>query len=80
MKALLEYDLNDKDEKMAHLRAVKSLDMACALFDITHNMKKDCERMVENKDINVYDAIDLVFDKIYEALEKNNIKLEELID
>jgi antitoxin component of RelBE/YafQ-DinJ toxin-antitoxin module len=79
MKATLEYDLNDNVEQMAHLRAIKSLDMACVLFEITHNMKKECERMVENKDMSVYDAIDLVFNKIHETLEENNVKIDELI-
>ena len=30
-KAILEFDLNDPDDQMAHLRAVKSLDMALVL-------------------------------------------------
>jgi len=80
MKAALEFDLNDKDERMAHMRAIKSLDMACVLFEITHNMKKECERMVEDKDMSVYDAIDIVFSKIHESLEDNNIKVDELIN
>jgi len=80
MKAILEFDLNDNDEKMAHMRAIKSLDMASALFEITHNMKKECERMVEDKDMSVYDVIDLVFGNIHEILEENNIKVDELIN
>jgi len=28
MKATLEFDLNDPDDRMAHFRCVKSLDMA----------------------------------------------------
>ncbi len=39
-KGILEFDLNDADDNMAHKRAVKSLDMALALWDITHNTKK----------------------------------------
>jgi len=81
MKAILEYDLNDNDEQMAHLRAIKSLDMACVLFEITNNIKKECEREVENKaDMNAYDAMELVFEKIYASLEEHNIKVDELIN
>ncbi len=34
MKAKLEFDLEELDDVMAHLRCVKSLDMALALFNI----------------------------------------------
>ena len=39
-KATLEFDLNEPDDVLAHLRAVKSLDLALALWDIVHNTKK----------------------------------------
>ena len=33
-KAILEFDLNDSDDVMAHMRAVKSLDMASVLWEM----------------------------------------------
>ena len=39
-KGILEFDLNEPDDIMAHKRAVKASDMASALWDITHNTKK----------------------------------------
>jgi hypothetical protein len=68
---------------MAHLRAVKSLDMASALFDITRNLKKKIEHRYENIDNtnnDVFDGIDAVFDRIYEILGDNNIDIDELIN
>jgi hypothetical protein len=53
-KAKLKYDLDDFDDRMAHLRAVKSLDMAMALWDITHNTKKGLEWSMEGKEIDKY--------------------------
>jgi hypothetical protein len=79
-KARLEFDLNDHDDKMAHLRAVKSLDMAIALWDITHNTKKSLEWSMEGKELDKYDALELVFDKIYEILKEHNISVDELMD
>jgi len=78
-KAKLEYDLNDVDDSMAHKRAVKSLDMALALWDITHNTKKSLEWSMEGKDMDKYDVLETVFDKIYEILDEHNIKLDDLI-
>ena len=77
-KATLEFDLNDFDDKQAHLRAVKSFDMAGALWDITHNTKKSLEWSMDGKDIDKYDALEMVFDKIYEILDEHGIKTDEL--
>jgi hypothetical protein len=78
-EAILKYDLNDTDDAMAHKRAVKSLDMALALWDITHNTKKSLEWSMEGKEMDKYDALDMVYEKIYEILDEHNIKLDDLI-
>ena len=83
MKAKLQYDLNDPDDRMAHLRAVKSLDMASALFDITRNLKKQVERRFEDDATTEYDSFDViqeVFDRIYEILTDHSIDVDELIN
>jgi hypothetical protein len=78
-KAKIEYDLNDVDDRMAHLRAVKSLDMAMALWELTHNTKKGLEWSMEGKEIDKYDALEMIFEKIYEILDEHNIRTDELI-
>jgi hypothetical protein len=83
MKATLSYNLNDPDDRMAHLRAVKSLDMASALFDITRNLKNKIENRyedIDNTNNDVFDGIEAVFDEIYNILEDNNIDIDELIN
>jgi len=79
-KAILEYNLSDPDDVMAHKRAIKSLDMAMALWDIVHNTKKGLEWSMEGKDIDKYDALELVYEKIHEILNDHNIITDELID
>jgi hypothetical protein len=79
-KAILEYNLSDPDDAMAHLRAIKSLDMAMALWDIVHNTKKGLEWSMEGKDIDKYDALELVYEKIHEILGDHNIITDELIN
>jgi len=91
MKAILEFDLDNPDEEMAHKRACKALDMACVLFEIEHNLKKKCEYKVEENRretgetlqvpmLNPSDGIDLVFNEIRNLFEENNINLEEIIN
>lgn len=79
-KATLEFDLNDFDDKMAHLRAVKSLDMALALWSLVHNTKKGLEWSFEGKEIDKYEALELVYEKIHEILDEHNINTDELIN
>jgi len=79
-KATLEYDLSDPDDVMEHKRAVKSLDMAMALWDIVHNTKKGLEWSMEDKEIDKYDALELVYKKIHEILDDHNINTDELIN
>jgi uncharacterized membrane protein len=79
-KATLEFDLNDIDDAMAHLRAVKSLDMALSLWDIVHNTKKRLEWSLEGKEVDKYETLELVFEKIHEILNEHNINTDELIN
>jgi hypothetical protein len=83
MKATLSYNLNDPDDRMAHLRAVKSMDMASALFEISTNLRKKVERRfedIDNTNNDVFDGIDSVIEEIYNILEDNNIDIDELIN
>jgi hypothetical protein len=78
-QATLKYDLSDPDDFIAHLRAIKSLDMALAIWDIVHNTKKNLHRTIGETDLSPDDVIDEVYKKIYEILEDHNIDSEELI-
>ena len=78
-KAVIEYDLKDIDDVYAHKRAIKSLDLALALWDITHNTKKKLEWAMEGKEMDKYDALELVYEKINEIILEHNIDLDDLI-
>ena len=79
-QATLIFDLNDSDDVMAHARAVKSLDLALAIWDIVHNTKKSLEWSLESQeDISRYDVVDLVYEKIYAILEEHDIVIDKLI-
>ena len=79
-EAILKYDLNDTDDAMAHMRAAKSLDLALALWDIVHNTKKSIEWSLESKELDKYEVLDLVYERIYSILDEHNIKLDDLIN
>ena len=83
-KAILEFDLNDYDDNMAHKRAVKSTDLALALWEIEMNLRKKLERELEskelkNEDVEVYDVIDMCMENIINTIRDHNIDVEDLI-
>lgn len=78
MKAKLEFDLDDFDDRMAHLRCVKSTDMASILFEMTMNARKRITMGYDGTD-EYYRGVDAVFNKLYELMEEHNINVEELI-
>ena len=82
MEVRILYNLNDPDDRMAHMRAIKSLDMASALFEITQNLRKKVIRRFEDdeKEYDEFDGIQELFDRIHEILEDNNINKDELIN
>ncbi len=83
-KAILEFDLNEPDDRMAHLRAVKSLDMASFIFQLTSNTKRELERELEtyefqNIQLKDYEVLNKVFEKIHEMVDEYGINIDELI-
>jgi hypothetical protein len=77
MKAILEFDLDDADDRMAHLRCIKSTGMALVLWDLYMNGRKQLGREL-NAEPDA-DPIDLMFNKMNELIEEHNIDLNELI-
>jgi len=81
MKATLEFDLNDPDDRMEHFRCVKSLDMAIVLFEILHNTKKYVGNQIENKNVtDPYEAAEMVMEKIWDDAKEHGINMDELIN
>jgi hypothetical protein len=78
-KAILEFDLNDTDDSIAFTRCNKSTDMALALWELCHNSCKGLLYNCEAKEMNSHEAVYMVFDRIYEIMQKHNINLDELI-
>ena len=78
-KAILEYDLNEFDDKQAHLRAVKSTDMAIVLHDIQYNLHKRIEHQLEVGEYTIMDVVEMYRSEIAGLFEENGIDLDDLI-
>lgn len=83
-KATLEYNLDDSDDRMAHLRAIKSTDLALVIWEIEYNLRKRIERELEakefkNEEVSNYDVIDICMENINRTIHDHNIDIDDLI-
>lgn len=79
-KAILEFDLNEPEDRQDHLRSVNSLNMALAIWDIVHNTKKTLEWSFDGKEMDKYDALEAVYEKIHDILNEHNVNIDQLIN
>ena len=80
-KGILKFNISDPDENQDFKRAVKSFDMAMALWDILQLRKKIENRFdgQDNTNNDVFDGIEAMSDEISTILERYNIN-EELLN
>ena len=76
-KVTLEYNIDEPEEKMALLRAIKSTEMACAIFELKHNLRKKVEWYVDNniddKDPDAkYQVMKYIMERVMEELDEFN--------
>jgi len=75
MKAQLVFNLDDRDDAIAHFRCVKALDMALCIVSIKEALYNISDTSEDGKHIDFKD----VSNAITEALEMHAINLDELI-
>jgi hypothetical protein len=79
MKAILKFNLPEEQKEFNG--AIKSLDMACALFDILQLRNILEQRYWEDDTVtDVYTGIDAMAKGIVEILEKHNINIDRIIE
>jgi len=80
-KAILKYDISNPEDSQDFKRAVKSFDMAMALWDIIQLRKKMENRFdgQDNTNNDVFDGIDAMAEGIGDILDQHGIIVDELI-
>jgi hypothetical protein len=78
MRAKLIFDLDNPDDQMAHLRCVKSLDMALFIWEFIRNSRKKLEDREYSKDSDVFDGIEATFEEFYNLLKEHDINIDKL--
>lgn len=79
-KAILEFDLTDPDDAMEFERATKATDMALVLWELVFNTKKKMYNEIEFQNIkDPCEAIDKLFEKVYEDLNDHGLNMDNLL-
>jgi hypothetical protein len=76
-KAILEFDLNEFDDEMAHKRAIKSLDLVLAIREIEECLRGKIKHgQLEDK---AHKEVKSVQEEFYRILNDRNIDIEEIL-
>lgn len=79
MKSTLTFNLSDPDDSRDYYLVNKSSDMAMFIWQLSHNTKKELEYEIEaNGNINSYETLDMLFEKIGEMLIEYDININKL--
>jgi hypothetical protein len=79
MKVTIEYDLDnfDIDDERKLGMAMDSHNMYMVLWEFARNSKKGLEWSLDNKEIDKYEVIELVYERFFELLSEYHIDLNK---
>lgn len=80
MKAILEFNLDNPDDVIAHKRCLKALDIMSVIYQFGYNTKKKLIQRFENSNEDSIEAIEVIFEEFFEILDNNNVNINELIN
>jgi hypothetical protein len=79
MKGILEFDLDEPFDRVAHMRAVKAVDIASALWDMDQYLRSQTKYAPDIMHPEVYEALVETRDKLHEIMSEHSIDLDELL-
>jgi hypothetical protein len=79
MKVTINYDLDnfDIDDERKLGMALDAHNMYMVLWEFARNSKKGLEWSLDNKEIDKYEVIELVFERFFELLSEYHIDLNK---
>lgn len=79
MKAILEFDLNEPDDVVAHKRAVKALDLCLALWDVDQYLRAQTKYAPDSMHEDVFIALSKAREEFYDIMNEHSVSLDELL-
>ena len=79
MKAKLTFDLDDFDDRQAHSRCVKSLDLCLLLWDLDKELRSRTKNSLDTATDEEVRCAGVIRSTLFQLREKYNIDLDELM-
>ncbi len=76
MKATIEFDLHDPEDKREHQRMLKSMDMHLALWDISQELRSKVKYASDSMSKDEYEAWEQAQEMFYRIINEYTIDLE----
>lgn len=73
MKAILEFNLEDSQDRLAHLRCTKAMEAYLVIHDFSEELRR-LRKYHESEDVNIEE----LSKKFFEILEDRDINLDHL--
>lgn len=78
-KAVLKYDLEDVDDKMSHLRAVKSLDILLVLWDLDQELRGNIKYAPDEMSEDKYNTYQELRDSLHQKMIEYDVNFDNLM-
>ena len=78
-RAILKYDLTDVDDRMSHMRAVKSLDMMMVLWDLDQELRALTKYAPDDMPTEEYEAYSKVREMLHQKMTEHNLDFDNLL-
>jgi hypothetical protein len=79
MKGTLEFNLDDKYDEMAYIRAIKATKLAIALWDMDQYLRGQIKHPSDSITPEALACLVDTRDKLHEIMSDNSINLDELL-
>jgi len=80
MKAQLTFDLDDYDDGIAHLRCIQSSDICMVLWNFMNNTREEVTEKALKDELDIDDAVNSAYHKLWEMLDEKSINIDKLVD
>jgi hypothetical protein len=80
MKAILEFDLDNPDDKMSHLRCIKATEMMITLWEMDQHLRSLTKYAPDTTSEETYDELVRVRKRLHEIMDDNGITFDGLIE
>lgn len=79
MKAILEFNLDEHEDRVAHLRSVKSLDLVLSLHDLDQELRSKIKYAPDSESREKIEAYNEIRNFLHQTMSGYSLDFDELM-